>query len=164
MKRARWYANDTSNLWNSTDLLSFNVTAVPQINSVNVSSILEVTANITCAGVSNITEDLDQVWLHFKIDDNWYSMNMSYNASAGLYYALIPAYNELTNKTIQYYVTATDRYGNTVTSDVFSYEVPEWVIADLNRDGKVDWLDYQMFLQQYGYSAGGGGGRMPYMD
>lgn len=146
----RWFANDTSNHWNSTDLQGFDVVAVPQINSVNVSSVLEATANIACAGVNNITEDMGQVGLHFKIDGNWYAMNMSYDANTSLYSALIPAYNELANKTIQYYVTAIDKYGNAVASDVFSVQVPDWVIADLNRDGKVDLYDAVLLLSHYG--------------
>jgi len=159
----RWFANDTSNHWNSTDLQGFNVVAVPQINSVNVSSVLEATANITCAGVSNITEDMGQVELHFKIDGNWYAMNMSYDANTSLYSALIPAYNELANKTIQYYVTAIDKYGNAVASDAFSFQVPDWVIADLNRDGKVDSQDLQILLQHYSNPTGGGSSGTPHI-
>jgi len=146
----RWYANDTKNQWNSTQLLSFNVTAIPQINTVEISPILEVTANVTCEGFTNITEIIDYTKLHFKIDDNWDTMNMTYNPQTTLYHALTPAYTELANKTIQYYITAMDTNNNTITSDTITHQVPEWVMADLNRDGKVDYKDLFIFARNYG--------------
>jgi len=137
----RWFANDTSNYWNSTELLSFNVTAPPRVNTVEMSPILEATANITCEGVSNITEAMNYVTLHFKMDNTWFAMNMNYNPETSLYSLLIPEYNELANKTIYYYVEAIDKYGNTVTSDTITYQVPEWVVGDLNRDAVIDSTD-----------------------
>lgn len=146
----RWFANDTGNNWNSTSLLSFNVTAVPLINSVNLSPLLQVTANITCEGVSNITQDMDHVRLHFSVDDNWFAMNMSYNTTTSLYSALIPEYSGLASKTIQYYIEALDRNGNTIASSTYSYHVPECTIADLNRDGRVDMKDIGIVARRYG--------------
>jgi hypothetical protein len=137
----RWFANDTRNNWNSTQLLSFNVTAISQIITVAISPILEVTANITCEGVNNITEIIDYAKLNFKIDENWFAMNMNYNPETSLYSALIPAYNQLADKTIQYYIIAKDKNENTITSNISTYHVSIWVVADLNRDGYVNYLD-----------------------
>jgi hypothetical protein len=120
------------------------------IISVNLSPILEATANVTCEGISNTTQDINYVWLHFRVDDNWFAMNMSYNANTSLYSALIPAYNELANKTIQYYIEVLDKYGTTVTSNVYSYYVPDWVKADVNRDGKVDMKDIAFVAKNFG--------------
>jgi hypothetical protein len=145
----KWFANDTRNNWNSTQLLSFNVTAIPQIVTVAISPILEVTANITCEGVNNITEIMDCVRLHFKMDENWFAMNMNYNPETSLYSALIPAYNQLANKTIQYYVEALDKNGYTITSTICSSHVPEWAIADLNRNGEIDQGDVETFQKYY---------------
>jgi len=146
----RWYANDTRNHWNSTQLLTFNVTAIPQINKVEISPILEVKANITCEGFTNITEIIDYTKLHFKIDDNWYTMNMTYNPQTTLYHALTPAYTELANKTIRYYIEATDKNGNTITSEEYAYTTPDWIKVDINRDGKVDMKDIGTAARNFG--------------
>ena len=82
-------------------------------------------------------------------------MPMTYNQTTKLYTALIPAYNRLANKTIQYYIIAKDIYGNTITSEIKTYHVPQWVIADVNRDGEVNYLDYKI-LQKYHHVRGGG--------
>jgi len=145
----RWYANDTSNHWNSTQLQSFNVIQT-NINNVDISKTLKVSANITCQGASNITQVMDYVNLEFKIDSNWFSMNMTYNPSTRLYSALIPEYNQLANKTIQFYVAAKTKQNQTLTSNVYIYHVPEWVRADLNRDGTVNILDIVLATTQYG--------------
>ncbi|HVP92468.1 MAG TPA: hypothetical protein VMS94_01865 [Acidobacteriota bacterium] len=116
---------------------SFNVTGTPTINNVNISPTLKVTANITCQGVSNITEIMQEVKLQFKINDNWFLMNMTYNHQTTLYEALIPAYNQLANKTIQIYITAKTKLNQFLTSNITLYHVPLWVKADLNRDGSI---------------------------
>jgi hypothetical protein len=145
----RWYANDTSNHWNSTQLQSFNVIQT-NINSINISPTLNVSANITCQGASNITEAIDTVDLQFNTDGTWYSKSMTYNPSTKLYSALIPEYNQLANKTIQIYVVAKTKQNQFLTSDLYLYHVPQWVIADLNRDGKVTILDIVKATTQYG--------------
>ena len=146
----RWYANDTSGYWNSTELLSFNVTATPQITNVEITPTLEIQANITCQGVNNISEAIEQVQVYFKIDDNWFSMPMTYNQTTKLYTALLPAYNQLANKTIEYYIMARDIYGNALISNPQTYHVPEWVVADVNRDGKVDCQDMEIVKKYLG--------------
>jgi len=148
----RWFANDTSGLWNSTELLSFSVIALPQIESVGISPILEVRTNVTCEGVSNITERMDYANLHFKTDNNCYIMNMSYNSETAMYSALLPVYNQLANKTIEYYVVAGDKFGNIVVSEVYAYTPPVWIKADLDRDGDVDTDDLYILAQNYGES------------
>jgi hypothetical protein len=131
--------------------LSFNVTGVPKINSVDISSILEVTANVSCEGVSNITEVMDYVDLNFKIDDNWFSMAMSYDEGTGLYSALIPTYNQLANKTLIVYVLGRDKSGNFVSSSiVIIYDVSVWVKTDANRDGKIDIKDLVLVIKYFG--------------
>jgi len=146
----RWFANDTSNHWNATELLSFNVTGTPQFESVNISPTLKVDANITCEGVSNITEIMDYVDLNFKIDDNWYTMPMTYNSSTSLYSALLPAYNQLANKTIQIYIVAKTKANFFQTSDIYIYHIPEWVTADINRDGVVNMRDIGIACNNFG--------------
>ncbi|RLE47178.1 MAG: hypothetical protein DRJ31_09255, partial [Candidatus Methanomethylicota archaeon] len=101
----KWYAKDTAGNWNSTQLLTFNVTNTIQM-SIGISPILEVKANITTQGKGNIIEAIEQVQVYFKIDDNWFSMPMTYNQTTKLYTALLPAYNQLANKTIEYYIMA----------------------------------------------------------
>lgn len=123
--------------YSSTPILA----VVPEISNVDVSQILEVTANITIDGVANITELLDLVGLSFQLDGYWYVQEMAHNFSTGLYHFLLPAYNQLGDKTIQYYVEVKTLDNQTVTSDVNLYYVPAWVRADLNRDGKVDMRD-----------------------
>ncbi len=145
----RWYANDTSNQWNSTQLQSYNVIQT-NINSVDISSTLKVSANITCQGASNITEVIDTVDLEFNIDGTWYSRDMTYSPSTRLYSALIPEYNQLANKTILVYVAAKTKQNQFLNSDVCIYHVPQWVAADLNRDGKVTILDIVKATSQYG--------------
>jgi len=146
----RWFANDTSNYWNSTELLSFNVIGIPQINSIDISPILKVTANITCEGVSNITEVMDYVNLNFKIDDNWFYMPMDYNPTTELYSAMIPVYNQLANETLMVYIVAKGKSGNFESSDVIIYNVPVWVKTDANRDGKIDIKDLVLTIKYFG--------------
>ena len=88
--------------------------------------------------------------LNFWIDGTWYMKLMTYNSQRRLYTALIPAYNQLANKTINYYVTQRDKQSHILTSPVVIYHVPEWVIADLNRDGRVTILDIVKACLQYG--------------
>jgi parallel beta-helix repeat protein len=145
----KWYAKDAAGNWNSTNLLTFNITDTVHI-STEVSPILQVMANITTQETSNITEAIEQVQLHFKIDDNWFTIPMSYNQATGLYTVLIPAYNQLANKTIEYYVEAQDIYGNMLISEQKIYHVPEWVMADINRDGKVDYKDMKIVEKYLG--------------
>jgi len=146
----RWFANDTQGLWNSTELLSFNVTGIPEINSVNISPTLKVSANITCEGVGNITEIMEDVDVNFKIDDCWYMTPMTYDPATSLYTATLPAYNQLSNKTLDIYVAARDKNRNIVTSDVYIYHVPEWVVADIDRNGIINMLDLYMAAIRYG--------------
>jgi parallel beta-helix repeat protein len=146
----RWFANDTNGFWNSTALLSFNVTGVPQINSVETSSTLEVSLNITCEGVSDITEVIDHVKLYYRVDDVWQAMNMAYDLDKDLYTVLIPAYNQLANKTIEFYIVIKDIYGNVIASEITSYTTPDWIRADINRDGKVDIYDIAYAARNFG--------------
>jgi hypothetical protein len=146
----RWFANDTRNQWNSTELQSFNVVATPVINSVNVFPVLKISANITCEGTSNISELMNYVALHYKIDDNWFAMNMTYDQQTFLYSALTTEYNQLAGKTIQYYVVAEDKNNNTIVSETFTYQVPDSVGSDLNRDGIVDIFDIVAVALRFG--------------
>jgi hypothetical protein len=145
----RWYANDTRNQWNSTQLQSFDIIETC-IDSIDISSTLQVTANITCQGAGNITEVIDTVDLEFSIDGSWYSKAMVYSQSTKLYSALIPEYNQLANKTILIYVVAKTKQNQFLNSDVYIYSVPQWVQADINRDGKVTILDIVKATSQYG--------------
>jgi parallel beta-helix repeat protein len=145
----KWYAKDAAGNWNSTNLLTLNITDSVHIRT-EISPILEITANITTQETSNITEAIEQVQLHFKIDDNWFTIPMSYNQAAGLYSALIPTYNQLANKTIEYYVVAKDNFGNLIVSEPQTYTTPDWIRADINRDGKVDIYDIAYAARNFG--------------
>ena len=145
----KWYAKDTAGNWNATQLLTFNITNTIKI-STEISPILEVKANITTQQTNNITEAIEQVQLHFKIDNNWFNMPMTYNQTTKLYTALIPAYNQLANKTIQYYIIAKDNLGNLITSETKTYTTPDWIRADINRDGKVDIYDIAYAAKNFG--------------
>lgn len=146
----RWFANDTRNLWNSTELLSFNVVATPVINSVNVFPVLKISANITCEGTSNISELMNYVALHYEIDDNWFTMNMTFDQQTSLYYALTTEYNQLAGKTIQYYIVGEDKNNNTIVSETSTYQVPDSVGSDLNRDGIIDIFDIVAVALRFG--------------
>jgi hypothetical protein len=146
----RWFANDTRNQWNSTELLSFNVVATPVINSVDVSPVLKISANITCEGTSNISELMDYVALHYKIDGNWFAVNMTFDQQTSLYSVLTTEYNQLAGKTIQYYVVAEDKNDNTVISETFTHQVPDSVGSDLNRDGIIDIFDIVAVALRFG--------------
>lgn len=121
-----------------------------QISSVTVTPILRIEANVTCAGASNVSELMEYVKLSFKIEGTWFEMNMTFNSQTRLYSALIPAYSQLANKTIQYYVTAKTKEGSILASSIYTHRVPEWVMADLNRDGKVNLFDIVLACRQYG--------------
>jgi hypothetical protein len=146
----RWFANDTRNQWNSTELLSFNVVATPVINSVDVSPVLKISADITCEGNSNISELMDCVTLNYKVDGNWFAINMTYDQQTSLYSAWTTEYNQLAGKTIQYYIVAEDKNNNTVASETFTYQVPESVRSDLNRDGIIDIFDIVAVALRFG--------------
>jgi hypothetical protein len=122
----------------------------PQINSVVITPTLRVDANVTCVGGGNVSELVEYAKLNFKIEDTWFLMNMTYNTQSHLYTALIPAYNQLANKTIQYCVTAKTNEGSILVSSIHTYLVPVWVKADINRDGKVNLFDIVLACGQYG--------------
>jgi len=145
----RWFANDTRNQWNSTELLSFNVVAAPVINSVDVSPVLKVSANVTCEG-SSISELMDCVTLHYKVDGNWFAINMTYDQQTSLYSAWTTEYNQIAGKTIQYYIVAEDKNDNTVISETFTHQVPDSVGSDLNRDGIIDIFDIVAVALRFG--------------
>jgi PKD repeat protein len=126
------------------------IAGTPQINSVTIPLTLKVEANVTCAGASNVSELMEYVKLSFKIEDTWFMMNMTYNGQTRLCSTLIPAYNQLANKTIQYYVTAKTKEGSILVSSIYTHYVSEWVMADINRDGKVNLFDIVLACRQYG--------------
>jgi hypothetical protein len=126
------------------------IAGTPQISSVTITPTLRVDANVTCAGASNVSELMEYVRLSFKMEGTWFLMNMTYNSQTRLYTALIPAYNQLANKTIQYYVTARTKEGNILVSSIYTHQVPVWVKADINRDGKVNLFDIVLACGQYG--------------
>lgn len=145
----RWYANDTSNHWNFTQLQSFNVVET-NISEVDISPTLKVSANITCEGTSNITEVLESVDIEYIIDGSWLSQDMTYDHTTKLYTALIPEYNQLAGKTIQIFIVAKTKQNQFLNSNIYIYDVPEWTGADLNRDGEVSILDVVKITSQYG--------------
>lgn len=123
----------------------------PIINHVDMTSTLEVTANITYPTTENVSEEISNVQLHLSIEDSdWLTMEMNYNPISTLYASTIPAYNQLANKTLQYYVTAKDNIGNTVTSETLTYILPLWTKGDINRDGKVDIKDIAFAAKNFG--------------
>jgi PKD repeat protein len=126
------------------------IAGTPQISSVTITPTLRVDANVTCAGASNVSELMEYVRFSFKMEGTWFLMNMTYNSQTRLYTALIPAYNQLANKTIQYYVTARTKEGNILVSSIYTHQVPVWVKADINRDGKVNLFDIVLACGQYG--------------
>jgi parallel beta-helix repeat protein len=146
----KWFANDTRNQWNSTELLSFSVVATPVISSVDVSPVLRISANITCEGTSNISELMDCVTLNYKVDGNWFAINMTYDQQTSLYSTLTTEYNQLAGKTIQYYIVGEDKNNNTIVSETFTYQVPDSVGSDLNRDGIIDIFDIVAVALRFG--------------
>ncbi|MGD8546175.1 MAG: hypothetical protein PVH12_08390 [Candidatus Bathyarchaeota archaeon] len=134
--------------------LTSTLAVSPEISSVSISNILEVTANITYEEAGNITEIVEFVSLTFQIDGYWYMQNMTYNSSTSLYHFLIPAYNQLGDKTIHYYVEVKTIDNQTITSDVFMHYVPDWVRTDLNRDGRVDMRDIGFAARNFGLPIG----------
>ena len=133
----------------NTTTHNIQVIGTLQISEIRMTSILKAEANITCPGVGDVTQLVDTVTLNFLIDGTWYSKPMTYNSTTRLYSALLPAYNQLAKKAVNYYVVVRDKEDHYLSSSVIIHNVPDWVIADLNRDGRVSILDIVIATTQY---------------
>ena len=65
-------------------------------------------------------------------------------SGATVYRAVIP--QQLPGSTIDYYVTAADRVGNTANGDLVSISVGGVLLGDINCDGELNLLDVQPFV------------------
>ena len=67
---------------------------------------------------------IDEVLLHLKIDDGeWWHTTMTYDGSSELWTTQIFGYNQLSGKTLDYYIDAYNNAGNKDTSARAHFEL-----------------------------------------
>ncbi len=98
-----------------------------------------------------LSELMEYVKLSFKIEGTWFEMNMTFNSQTRLYSALIPAYSQLENKTIQYYVTAKAKEGSILASSARATHTtsPNGSWQTSTETEKVNLFDIVLACRQY---------------
>jgi hypothetical protein len=91
---------------------------------------------------------VDRVFLFFVIDGVTQEKDMIFNATSNLWVATIPG--QCANTTVDLFILARDKAGNTVASANYQYTVKSLLIGDINGDGKVDLYDAVLLLSHYG--------------
>jgi len=103
---------------------------------------------------ANVSEEtggsgLDFVQLSYRADGGeWWNMSMKFNATSSLWTSIIPG--QLSNTTVEFFITALDTNENMNTTELFSYEVRYVMAGDLDGNGEVDIYDIVMVANNYG--------------
>jgi hypothetical protein len=108
----------------------------------------------------NVTDDtspvpsgVDKVLLSYRVNvGEWWNTTltlvMMYNATSGNWTALIPP--QPANSTVEFFIQAYDKAGNSNMSSGKPYQVKNLPIGDVNGDGKVDIKDILQVAKKYG--------------
>jgi hypothetical protein len=73
---------------------------------------------------------------------------LNFNSTTGLWQIVIPG--QQGNSTVQFYILATDIYGETTSSSTYQFNVKPLLPGDVNGDGQVNILDVIVVTSHYG--------------
>lgn len=142
-------AKDVNDIWTVSDIYSYTIVdnVPPEIHFVQCTSLLNIYANVT---EPTSASGVNRVLLYLKIDNDWWNTTLTYDSALGLWTRTIFGYNQLADKILECFIEAYDNAGNKNTSEILSYSVEKWRIADLNRDSKVDRVDLLLLIKCIG--------------
>jgi hypothetical protein len=139
--------------WTRTSPPPYSKTALfpkPRINEP-----VCVSVNVT-DDESPIPSGVDKVLLWYRVDGGeWWTtkmtLTMMYNATSGNWTTIIPP--QPGNSTVEFFIQAYDKAGNSNTSSIYTYDVKWLQPGDINGDGIVDIEDIYTVALNYGKIA-----------